>query len=314
MEKIIVAGKPLNLTLLDKKELKGVFVDAILGFSFYKTAFNGNDFYLLISKRETKLAPLEYKQLADRLQKILAMPIVFLFDRLLHNERNRLIDRGVYFIVSDKYTYLPYLIINAKQADKKPVEMLTPAAQYILLFHLQKQSMNGLTINEIESQTPYKYITLTRAITCLEQLKLCRSEKGIDKKKRIYFDGTTSALWERAQAYIWTPIKSVHYCDEISINDLTICGVNALAHYSHLNPEAGKMIAMDDIQFKELSESATFKGLNQTEGNVKIEVWKYPPITADEPFVDKLSLYLTLKEDKDPRVEKELEIMIKELW
>lgn len=82
--------------------MKGVFVDAILGFSFYKTVFNGNAFYLLISKRETKLAPLAYKQLADRFQKILAMPIVFSFDRLLHNERNRLIDRGVYFIVSDK--------------------------------------------------------------------------------------------------------------------------------------------------------------------------------------------------------------------
>jgi len=131
--------------------------------------------------------------------------------------------------------------------------------------------MNGLTINEIENKTPYKYITLTRAITCLEQLKLCRSERGIDKKKQIYFDGATSTLWERAQVYICTPIKSVYYCDEIPINDSMICGVNVLAHYGHLNPETGKMIAMDEIQFKDLCESATFKGLNQTEGNVKEE-------------------------------------------
>jgi hypothetical protein len=65
-EKRIVTGKPLVLNFLDKKELKTVFVDAILEFSFYKATFKGNYFYLLISKRETKLVPLEYKQLADR--------------------------------------------------------------------------------------------------------------------------------------------------------------------------------------------------------------------------------------------------------
>lgn len=66
MEKVIIVGKPLFLIPLDNKKLKGIFVDAILEFSFYKTTFNGNYFYLLISKRETKFVPLEYKQLADR--------------------------------------------------------------------------------------------------------------------------------------------------------------------------------------------------------------------------------------------------------
>jgi hypothetical protein len=36
MEKVIIAGKPLDLTPLDKKELKGIFVDAILELTFYK--------------------------------------------------------------------------------------------------------------------------------------------------------------------------------------------------------------------------------------------------------------------------------------
>lgn len=36
MEKVIVAGKPLYLIPLDKKELKGIFVDAILELTFYK--------------------------------------------------------------------------------------------------------------------------------------------------------------------------------------------------------------------------------------------------------------------------------------
>ena len=71
MEQVIVAGKALELTALSKSELKGVFVDAALGYHFYKASFNGNHFCLLVSKREKKMAPLEYKQLADRLENIL---------------------------------------------------------------------------------------------------------------------------------------------------------------------------------------------------------------------------------------------------
>lgn len=36
MEKVIIAGKPLDLTPLDKKELKGILVDTILELNIYK--------------------------------------------------------------------------------------------------------------------------------------------------------------------------------------------------------------------------------------------------------------------------------------
>lgn len=48
----------------------------------------------------------------------------------------------------------------------------------------------------------------------------------------------------------------------------------------------------------------------------KIEVWKYSPqmdLQQDE-YVDKLSLYLSLVNENDPRVEKELETLINEIW
>ena len=54
-------------------------------------------------------------------------------------------------------------------------------------------------------------------------------------------------------------------------------------------------------------------GLNKMDGHIKIEVWEYPPIGLKK-VVDKLSLFMTLKNDSDARVENELEIMINELW
>lgn len=52
---------------------------------------------------------------------------------------------------------------------------------------------------------------------------------------------------------------------------------------------------------------------NRVDGDIIIEVWKYLPLGKDG-YVDKLSLYLTLMEDLDPRVEKELEIMLNTIW
>ena len=44
-------------------------------------------------------------------------------------------------------------------------------------------------------------------------------------------------------------------------------------------------------------------------------MWKYPPVIEKEDgFVDRLSLVLSLREDDDPRVEKEIELMTDRLW
>ena len=313
MEHIVIAGQQIELIPMGKDELKGVFIDAVLGYSFYKTDFNGQRFCLLVSKRAEKSTPTKYKQLSNRLEHLLACPIVYLFNRLENYERNRLIEKGVFFVVSDKYVYLPYLIINAKDTYKKSTEVLNATSQFLLLYHLQIKSITGLTAKEIEDLVPYKYVTLTRAITTLEELHLCRSEKGADRQKRIFFDDAPAILWQKAQSYLSTPIKKVVYCNEMESVKFPICGINALSHYSNLNPETTAMYALDESEFRSADLSGLFRNLNPIEGETKIEVWKYPPI-APNNVVDKLSLFLTLRDDKDPRVEKELEIMIDKIW
>lgn len=315
MDSITIAGKNLPLTPMTKLALKGVFADAIVKFAFYKTEFHGNPLCILVSKKNKKLAPLDYKQLANRLENIIRLPIVFLFDSLEYYERNRFIERGVYFVVTNKYVFLPYLLINAKQSPVKKIERLLSTAQYLLLFHLQIKDIEGLTIQEIEKLIPYKYVTLTRAITSLEQLNLCRTAKNTCRQKVIYFDCPPDKLWEQAQPFMENPIRKVWFCDHLLETALPICGINALSHYTSINPETSRTYAMDNEQFNSLVKKNMCIGVNLIEGNVKLEIWNYPPLVKENTgIVDKLSLYLTLKEDKDPRVEKELEIMIKELW
>ena len=78
------------------------------------------------------------------------------------------------------------------------------------------------------------------------------------------------------------------------------------------------MLAPEDVPTRVLSvewlreRKSSIPELHSFENTQRIEIWKYPPL-GTSGYVDKLSLFLTLKEDNDPRVEKEIEIMMNEI-
>ncbi len=308
MKSIIIAGQVIALTPLEKEELKGVYVDALVRFNFYSGEINEHSFMLLEHKKSENLRPLQYKQIASRIGKIISLPILFEFDRLESYQRNRFIQQGVHFVVSDKYVFLPFLLINAKDSAPIVADKLTPIAQYILLRQIQSGEFNALSVRDIERITPYKYVTLTRAIRILEELGLCKVVIGSDRVKTLQFN-SGKELWESAEEYLINPISKVAYCS--NANTGVVCSYNALAHYTNLNPDNTSYYAIYEKEYKEWSKGC--KDLNSYEGEVKIEVWRYPSIESNG-YVDRLSLYLTLKDDKDPRVEKELEKLIQQLW
>ena len=176
------------------------------------------------------------------------------------------------------------------------------------------QSLKKQTYKDIEKFVPYKYITITRAIKVLEQFSLCELRRVADGPITLHFTVDERELWNKAQPYLINPIKEVWYCDDIRAdNELCVCSYNALAHYTSLNPDHTQMFAFEKEPFKEMKNCNLLYGLNKMDGHIKIEVWEYPPI-GHKKVVDKLSLYMTLKNDSDARVENELEIMINELW
>ena len=95
-----------------------------------------------------------------------------------------------------------------------------------------------------------------------------------------------------------------------------MCGINALAHYTRLNPDPERMVMMEARRFRSLRAAKAMQNPNDYDGNIVIEVWKYPPVTGcgETPlWVDKLSLALSLQEDADARVESEVEQLINKM-
>lgn len=312
---ISVLGIQTILIPMQRDRLRGINTDLFLRFSFYTIEFNNQMLCAIQVKNEqNSLTPLKYKQITKQIESLVGMPVVVLLNSLAYYERERLINQGVYFIISDKYAFLPSLIVNvqAKKKNKKTVR-LTPAAQYLLLYHLlSEKQKEKYTIRDLEQIMPYNYLALTRAISNLEDCKLCSTEiKGNTGIKYIQFDTYKRDLWLKAQDYLSTPVKKILYCDTIPEGNFSISGVNALSQYSHLNSEQYETRAIWDKLFNPSEVQ-----FNELEGLCKLEIWKYPttmPFSLTQDVVDKLSLYLSMKDEPDARIEKELEIMIDEM-
>jgi len=313
MNKIIsILGIQTELVPLQRDKLKGLNADLLLRFAYYTTVFNHKDLCIIQSKGNETITPLKYRKITGQVENVIGMPVVILIESLPYRERERFISQGVYFIVSDKYAFLPSLIANVRVKEKKrqPSE-LTPVAQFLLLYYLSENQSTEFTIKQLEAILPYNYVALARAVVNLEDLLLCQTQKDDTGTKIICFEQNKRELWKKAQKYLSSPVKKIFYSDILPDNNFKISGINALAHYSHLNPEQHETIAIWEKDFTDLSVQ-----FNEIEGICKIEIWKYPPFmpcSTDNKYVDKLSLSLSLKDEPDARVEKELEILIENM-
>lgn len=308
---ISIIGVSAELIPVERSKLRGLNADMLLRFLYYTANFKGQDLCVIQAKNMNEsITPSQYKRITQQIEALVGVPVAVLLDSLAYYERERLIDQGVYFIISDKYAFLPSLIVNTRARKIKQTTKLIPAAQYILLYYLLSEEKE-FTIKELERTTKYNYVALARAVSNLEDCKLCYSKTDLTRTKFIRFEDSRRELWEKSQKYLTSPVKKVIYCDFIPKGEFSISGVNALSQYSHLNPEQYGTWAIWEKCFANKGGQ-----YNVIEGAYKIEVWNYPtfmPFHPDSKIVDKLSLYLSMKDDPDSRIEKELEIMIEEM-
>ena len=222
--------------------------------------------------------------------------------------KNTRINLGYFWVYSDYEK--PFL--RGKQAKR-----LSPVAQFLLLFHLQVESLERKAARDIENKVPYSYPSITLGITCLADLGFCQKIADGSKRKVIHFNESGRSLWEKAQPYLINPVEERVFCDDFhSENSFPICGINALAHYTWLNPDPEKIIMMSVKQLREYTAAGALIRPNQYDGNILIEAWKYPPVFKNgekTEWVDKLSLAVSLREDSDPRVEGEVERLINDI-
>ena len=155
------------------------------------------------------------------------------------------------------------LLANERVRKARQAKALTPVAQYLLLYHLQIESIEGLAARDIEDKIPYSYASITLGITCLEDLGLCEKVSGGSKRKVIHFDKKGMELWKQAQSFLVNPVEERIYCDDLLSDDnFPVCGINALAHYSMLNRDREEMIMMTSKEYRAVKSADVMENPN----------------------------------------------------
>ncbi len=262
----------------------------------------------------------QLKQLRDRLGK----PVVFCPTALASYERRNLIRYRMPFIVPGKQMYLPHLGIDLRERVlQKPVTVarLSPSTQALLIWAL----LNLPTQDEWEPATVaaalgYTPMAASRAARELEATGLMKARMH-GRIKCLEKTGSSAEIWERAKPFLKTPVLREHWIHKSALHlfdqtHLRTAGITALAAQTMLADDGEETcFAIPQRQWQarpsELQPTAHYEP-----DTVRVQIWQYETVICDaSPFVDPLSLSLTLANDSDERIQMALdEIMERVTW
>ena len=291
-------------------------------FSFFSLELFGKVWAIAFEKdsRETG-TPGEYEKQAELLRPFLEYPLVLIFKTLPSNTRNRMIQKGIPFIVPGYQAFLPSYLVDIRERFIKPKEKgrksLSPTAQLTLLRHLEKQPLDGWALRMIAVKLGYSAMMMSKAKDELEAAGLCEVER-IGRSMRLKFTADKRALWKMALNQLKSPVTKTRWVQwkEPGYPAL-LAGLSALSRQTMIADEKLPTYALAPKVFKSWLEQGTLIGCpDAEEATARIEVWAYEPkLLGDNECVDSLSLYLSLRHSADDRIQQQLEdLMDKFPW
>jgi hypothetical protein len=269
--------------------------------------------------KDIDLNPLQLKKQAASLKKTLNSPIIFVFDHLDAWQRKRLIDKHIAFAHPPRQLYIPEFLLELNDTFVKassPImqeEYLKPPSQLALLFHLQIASLANLPFGEIARLLQLSTMSVTRIVKDLQSFQLVKVTGKKEKFLSFPFEGR--ALWDKALPFLRSPIRQDGFISkDLPLGAFRIGGETALANYTLLAENREPSYCIGKEAFHTLRKTDELPPLTDKYGEHKIEVWHYDPtLLSQQEEVDRLSLYLTLAQQKDERVIGALNDLINEM-
>jgi len=300
-------------------------------YNLYQTSLFGQELILVQPVNAHGLSVAQTEKQLQNLYKLLHKKVVLVPDKIASYNRARLISKKVNFIVPEKQLFLPEMLMDLREGYLTNLmtpekQNLIPSAQVIVLFHLLNSEktwdIEKKSFKEIAVKLDYSPMAITKAVKNLKELNLITTSG--EKEKYIQFKYKNIELWNTIEENkLWiNPVFKRIYVDEIPPGfKRWYCNLSALSEYSDMNRSRQDYQAVGRKTYNKLVKKNLLLNANPTEGKYCLEVWKYEPDilsgqgTAEVPVVDPLSLYFSLKNISDERIEMALQqIKEKYIW
>ena len=285
-------------------------------FQYAKIRFHNDSFLLIKEKRRGSLNSFVIQ--ARTVGRKASMDVILVFSKLSDNEKKQLLQARVPFVDFKGNLFFPPLglALNANN-DVEVCKELTPSEQLTWIAFLLTKGQKVVDVDLLSQITGLPNSTIYR---CLRTFKTLN---WLNKPNKLYtYNASKKELFLKSESFLFNPIKKRLLLSDFDLKKiqtdsrLLYGGTYALSYLTFLaESDENSSYVISLRQFNKLSLPLSQHVL---EGKV-LEIWRYSPFvsefwndfkeTQDGQFVDPISLYLTLKDDDDPRVEEEIEAL-----
>lgn len=244
---------------------------------------------------------------------------VLYYKDITRYRRKSLIENRIPFVIADGQMFLPFLGLDLKRGREhvdKNWRSFTASAQIAYLYFLYHKE-DVVNVTEFAAKMGFSVMTASRALNDLCDAKLITFKiAGKTGRSKAYKRIPDPDYFVRGRDYLKTPVKKVIYAKTRPVGAL-IAGLDALAELTMINPPVNSVVALGRNQLN-LPEIEIIKNQDLIKDlhPVELQLWDYDPqLFADKKHVDLLSLYASLKDETDERVEQALDEALRgESW
>ncbi len=258
----------------------------------------------------------EYEAQAKKLTPHLGGSPVFVLPSLPSSTRDRLVQRGVPFIVPGNQAFLPSALVDLREHFPRSTQggkaSLSPTAQLAVLYHLQCESLVGVPLRVIAEKLQCSAMMLSKVKNELLESGIC-SIKRAGRALLLEFPRSKASTWDMVKDKMTSPVKATHWIRHSTAElPALLSGFSALSRHSMLEEDPLPTYALGSDRFDSLVEQGVLTLLPDADtADARIELWSYDPrLLSDAETVDPLSLYLAMRSTEDERVEQALEQLL----
>ncbi len=295
-----MVGADVQIEPLNKAKRQALPILITNAYQLLQCQLLGAEVCLMVCK-DADATPMQLKKHCAIVERALEMYAAVVLPEVKPYNMRRLVEARVNTIVPGRQLFLPSLLMDLR-VQRNPVDMqgkpMPVMAQVVVLYHLQKRNLNGMSARPIAELLGVSYPNINRAVKWLADNGFVELTPGREKQIRFIREGKD--LWEQALPVLQNPIERVLRTDRVL--DAYVCGEEALAELTMLAEPQERHWAISKQEAQPLGAN-----LDKEFGEHVVEVWRYDPkLMGENGMVDRLSLYLSLRNTEDERVRKEV--------
>ena len=299
-------GQSLNLRPEDAAGLPHFVIDH---YRLWHGEIGDRPVTLVANRKAGQGATAEYLKHREVIRKQLGSDlIILLLDHAPKAIRQQMMERKIGFIAPGAQVYVPEILLDLRQsrASARPpaTDQFSPTAQLVVLAFLQGMQLEGQSLTAIADALRVSVMSISRSLDELEALELARPHR-VGRQRQLQLTMHGRELWDAVQSRLQSPERKTRIMrGRIDTSIAPLAGESALARCTMLAAPRTETRAVLSASWKRIAEEFALGDATPFDAErIAIQTWTYDPaILAKDRAIDRLSLYLTVRDSPDERI------------